>query len=115
MAKLQRELLEAAVHACKIGGRLVYSTCTLTPEENEEVIRSILTKFSAHLECLDTGIHSINKGIEDSQIVQRALGFDHLFPSIRLWPQTYDTEGFFCAVLQKNAPTRHKEHFDSVP
>ena len=53
MAKLQRELLESAVHACKVGGRIVYSTCTLTPEENEEVVLSILNKFSTQLVLVD--------------------------------------------------------------
>ncbi|TSC58767.1 MAG: hypothetical protein Greene041662_699, partial [Candidatus Peregrinibacteria bacterium Greene0416_62] len=36
-------------------------------------------------------------------------------PLLRIWPQTYDTEGFFCAVLRKTAPTRRIERVPSVP
>lgn len=36
------------------------------------------------------------------------------FPFLRLWPQVFDTEGFFCAVLQKTAPTRQREKLPPV-
>jgi 16S rRNA (cytosine1407-C5)-methyltransferase len=112
MAKLQRELLEAAIDATKVGGIIVYSTCTLTPEENEEVISSMLRKFPDQVEVvdpreIDPKFTCLQKGIEDSILVQTKLGFDKPFPVVRLWPQTYDTEGFFCAVLRKLSPTRH--------
>lgn len=126
MAKLQRELLESAVHACKVGGRIVYSTCTLTPEENEEVVRSVLNKFSTQLVVInpveaisDKRVASSKKdlfesAIRDSEKVQDSLKRnDYLLPAtcyplLRLWPQTYDTEGFFCAVIEKRAPTRDR-------
>ena len=122
-AKLQRELLEAAIHATKVGGRIVYSTCTLTPEENEEVVMSLLNKFSVQLEVIDPrqdkghGTWDIRKAIEDSEHVQqKALSplSNSLCPFIRIWPQTYNTEGFFCAVLEKKAPTREVEHMDII-
>jgi 16S rRNA (cytosine1407-C5)-methyltransferase len=56
---------------------------------------------------IDPKFQSLQKGIEDSELVQTKLGFEKPFPVIRLWPQTYDTEGFFCAVLRKTKPTRH--------
>ncbi len=120
MAKLQRELLESAVHACKVGGRIVYSTCTLTPEENEEVVRSIVNKFSTQLVVLHPAEIlecDFSKAIEDSTSVQESLTSrsqiphnpnPHPQPSLRLWPQTYDTEGFFSAVIEKRAPTRDR-------
>ncbi|TSC58104.1 MAG: 16S rRNA (cytosine1407-C5)-methyltransferase [Candidatus Peregrinibacteria bacterium Greene0416_19] len=114
MAKLQRELLEAGVHAAKVGGTIVYSTCTLTPEENEEVVRSILNKFSDQLECIDPPLDSVRQAQEDSAVVQRALGFDRILPTARMWPHVCDVEGFFCAVLKKTAPTRAKEWVDFV-
>ncbi len=123
MAKLQRELLESAVHACKVGGRIVYSTCTLTPEENEEVVASILKKFSGQVEVVDprtigTGFGTgLGRAIEDSQVVQEKsipVPSPSPVPMLRLWPQTYDTEGFFCAVLRKTAPTRHREKYYPV-
>ncbi len=115
MAKLQRELLEAAIDAAKVGGIIVYSTCTLTWEENEEVIASILNKYSDQLEPLETGLNSIlGAAMNDSISVQKYLGFSRQFPAFRLWPQTYDTEGFFAAVLRKVRPTRAREHREAV-
>lgn len=46
-AKVQRSLLRAAVPTLKPGGRLVYSTCTLAPEENEDMISWLLGEFPA--------------------------------------------------------------------
>ena len=128
-AKLQRELLESAVHAAAIGGRIVYSTCTLTPEENEEVVLSILNKFSDQLRVVDPRELAVNQekiafdaAVEDSIVVQHSLqSAKHTaYPFLRIWPQTYDTEGFFCAVLEKKAPTREAEkmelkHFREKP
>jgi 16S rRNA (cytosine1407-C5)-methyltransferase len=64
---------------------------------------------------------TFDKAIEDSMVVQKwlrsqdsGLSTDDL-PLLRLWPQTYDTEGFFCAVLEKTAPTRDVEEMDMVP
>jgi len=112
-AKLQRELIESAVHATKIGGRIVYSTCTLTPEENEEVVLSILKKYPGQLEVLDPRTiplegrqWNMDKAIEDSIIIQKDLAdYESDQPMLRIWPQTYDSEGFFCAVLKKTGPT----------
>ncbi|TSC58296.1 MAG: Ribosomal RNA small subunit methyltransferase F, partial [Candidatus Peregrinibacteria bacterium Greene0416_62] len=53
MARLQMELLEAAIHATKVGGTIVYSTCTLTPEENEGVVLNTMNKFCDQLEVID--------------------------------------------------------------
>lgn len=117
MASLQHSLLEAAVHAAKVGGRIVYSTCTLTPEENEGTILDILQKFPAELEVVDPRSLGIapdgywDASIADSERVQREhFGMTSGFlPLLRLWPQTYDTEGFFSAVLVKKATTKPKE------
>ncbi len=111
MAKLQRELLESAVHACKVGGRIVYSTCTLTPEENEDVVLSILNKFSDQLSILNPAEilkSDFVRPLEDSMRVQSHLGRGKPEPMIRLWPQTLDTEGFFSVVIEKRAPTRDR-------
>ncbi|MBI3618441.1 hypothetical protein HY213_00210 [Candidatus Peregrinibacteria bacterium] len=130
MAKLQRELLESAIHAAKVGGTIVYSTCTLTPEENEEVVLSLLKKFPEQVEVvdprekwtIDNGQWTM-KAIEDSHVVQKFLHSTNKqnyqlsifnYPFLRLWPHTFDTEGFFCAVLRKNKPTRPVERFDFV-
>ena len=138
MARLQRELLESAVHACKVGGRIVYSTCTLTPEENEDVVRSILNKFSDQVEVVDPRlqlrVEPVLSGAEGSygfrEILDRAIADSLLvqtdsatrnpqpatrnLPLMRLWPHVFDTEGFFCAVFKKLAPTKQPQKFTPV-
>jgi len=136
MARLQMEVLEAAVHAAKVGGTIVYSTCTLTPEENEGVVLQILNKFCDQLEVVEPGKLGMNPtsprlrgagndelgiAVQDSLRVQEHLSGNSsfliphsAFPLLRIWPQTYDTEGFFCAVLRKIAPTRAREHGASL-
>ncbi len=123
MAKLQRELLESAIHACKVGGRIVYSTCTLTPEENEGVVMSMLHKFPGMLEVVDPNeilaasggrVAGSTNPIDDSALVQDWIAKNSnsptasRYPLFRIWPQTFDTEGFFCAVLKKVAPTKDR-------
>lgn len=115
MARLQLELLESAIHATKVGGRIVYSTCTLTPEENETVLGLIMNKFSDQLTIIDPtpGLgFDLSKAREESKRVQDWIQTKQQFPAFRLWPQTYDTEGFFAAVLEKRAPTRHAERIE---
>ncbi len=116
MARLQKEMLEAAIHAAKVGGLVVYSTCTLTPEEDEGVIAHILNKYCVQVIPLGSELITkagLERAIEDSHRVQRYMGVGP-FPSLRLWPQAYDTEGFFCALLQKTAPTRHGERLPAM-
>lgn len=114
-AKLQRELLQSAIDACKVGGRVVYSTCTLTPEENEEVVLSILRKNDGKIAVIDPTPSmrwDVFAAIDNSHIVQKNLGCTEMVPMFRLWPQTYDTEGFFCAVFEKISPTCDRAYFD---
>ena len=116
MATMQYALLESAIHATKIGGRIVYSTCTLTPEENEGIVSALLKKFQGKVEAVDVrtkdkglGTWDVKKAIEDSIRVQElVLSPKSIVPSpyLRLWPHVHDTEGFFCAVLEKKARTR---------
>jgi 16S rRNA (cytosine1407-C5)-methyltransferase len=115
MARLQMELLEAAVHAAKVGGTIVYSTCTLTPEENEGVVLQILNKFCDQLEGLDPSALHMQRALGDSMLVQNSMNLKGHTACLRIWPQTYDTEGFFCAVLRKKAPTRNREKIAPVP
>lgn len=127
MARLQESLLEAAFHAAKIGGSVVYSTCTLTPEENEQVIGRMINKFPDQIEVVDPreifGEQEwIAKATADSKIVQTWLAEnskpvvpDRALPLLRMWPHVHDVEGFFAAVLRKKAPTLHAEPMDWVP
>src|SRR3989338_9319360 len=115
MATLQFGLLEAAIHAAKVGGRIVYSTCTLTPEENELLVAAVLKKYQGKVEqaAISGQQTALLEAERDSSKVQDYLHRTDRWPlaagrfaAYRLWPQTYDTEGFFSAVLQKTERTR---------
>jgi len=94
-AQLQKELIEAGLKVLKKGGELVYSTCSLEPEENELVINSFLEDGQVEImdiECLgDPGLLEV-------------FG-KQLHPDIkkcrRLWPWKTNTQGFFIAKLKK--------------
>lgn len=114
MARLQFQLLEAAIHAAKTGGRIVYSTCTLTPEENEGVVLKILEHFGGRVTVERPDGEWTAKPIADSIAVQKSIDPDAAHPMLRLWPQTMDTEGFFAVILKKHAPTKDPEPMDTV-
>ncbi|NJL43903.1 MAG: RsmB/NOP family class I SAM-dependent RNA methyltransferase [Nitrosarchaeum sp.] len=95
MAKTQRELIKEAWTVLKPGGHLVYSTCSLEPEENEEVIDWFLGK-----ETTATLIpHSIPISTPGLTNVFGAELKPELTNTMRIWPD--ETEGFFIAHIQK--------------
>ena len=96
--KLQRRLLHAGLDALRPEGILVYSTCTINPEENEGILAKILTERN-DVEILPTtlpGLKSTNGQIVQArQRLPKSVG-----NAMRIWP-TAQIEGFFCAVLRK--------------
>ncbi|MBT0726280.1 16S rRNA (cytosine(1407)-C(5))-methyltransferase RsmF [Rosenbergiella australiborealis] len=92
IAQTQRELLFSAFHALKPGGRLIYSTCTLNQIENQQVVASLLAQFPDAVTI--ESLHDLFPGAES---VVTAEGFLHIFP------QRFDSEGFFVASLRKTA------------
>jgi len=100
LAQTQKRLLETAFSVLKPNGVLVYSTCSLEPEENEGVIDGFLKAHS------DAKLEQIELNIEHSPAV---LEFEAVKYSsevkkcLRLWPQDSDTEGFFVAKIRKTA------------
>lgn len=96
---VQRLLLERAVELTKPGGRVVYSTCTYPPDENEGVVSWLLARrddvavVPARVEGFVT-----RPGLSS----WRAKSFDErMVHALRVWPHDNDTGGFFCAVLER--------------
>ena len=84
-AQRQGEILESGAELVRPGGRLVYSTCTFSAEENEQVVRGFLEEhpdFSA-------------KQMDAGWFTPVGTG------AFRLWPHKLLGEGHFAAVLQK--------------
>jgi 16S rRNA (cytosine967-C5)-methyltransferase len=102
-AERQHAILRAAIRAAKPSGRVVYSTCSLEPEENEEVIASVLAKTpNARQTPLAPRIDSLaNGGILTS------TGAEHLrsrltpHGALMLLPGALPTDGFFVALIEK--------------
>ncbi len=92
-ALLQADILQSAYELLAPGGRLVYSTCTFSPEENEQNVAAILRRHP-DLELRPARLHaSWQPGIADSA--------SNLQQTARLWPHHLSGEGHFLALLHK--------------
>lgn len=85
---LQKALLECAARYLKDGGSLIYSTCTITPEENEAVIEDFIVRHRNFI-C-----------IHPSDTIHLSLVDERGY--FRSYPHRHGTDGFFGAVLVKN-------------
>ncbi|WP_416828046.1 RsmF rRNA methyltransferase first C-terminal domain-containing protein [Ectobacillus polymachus] len=93
----QSEILEHAGNMLKPGGRLVYSTCTFAPEENEGTI----SKFIHENPNFKIETVHMYEGFSNGQagwIPEAAANIEN---TIRLWPHRMRGEGHYIAVLQK--------------
>ena len=89
LVKLQREILAVVRTYVKPGGRLIYSTCTLNREENEENVSWFLETAPEFLPV------SISEAVCDS--LKSAVEGNML----KLLPGIYQSDGFFISVFQK--------------
>lgn len=90
---LQKMLIEEAFHSLRPWGILVYSTCTHSPEENEEVVEYLL----------NANPQAKLQPIKSSWITKQN---SFMKWTLRIWPQDYNSEGFFVAKIKKTAPTQ---------
>lgn len=98
-ATRENELLDAAVQALKSGGRMVYSTCTIAPEENEYIVDDILRRHpDLRVEAIDmefgTPGYTEPYGVRLHESLKKAR---------RFLPHLHGTEGFFICKLVKEA------------
>ena len=101
LASRQLALLTSAAKALRPGGELVYSTCTLAPEEDEAVVHALLdlAPNAFKIDQIPLGIPQAAglKSFED-QIFHPTLEYGW-----RVWPQIFETNGFFAVRLTKVA------------
>jgi NOL1/NOP2/sun family putative RNA methylase len=102
MAPRQRALLRKAVQLCRPGGRIVYSTCTFAPEENELIVAEALEAAGGRLRLLPVQVPGLVTSPGVTRWQARTLD-PSLTHCIRIWPHLNDTGGFFVAVLEKAA------------
>jgi 16S rRNA (cytosine967-C5)-methyltransferase len=90
LAALQREILLAAARAVRPGGTIAYSTCTLNPAENEDVVAGVL---AARGDLVEEDLQS------DALLWKHPTVANHLL----LMPDRDGTDGFFIARLRRKA------------
>ena len=101
LAKSQFDLLSSALSTAKVGGQVVYSTCTLSPLENEAVVARILKTLGEAVVLEDIQSRLPKPAPAVNQFKEQSFP-ETITHSVRLWPHIYDTAGFFCAKLIKN-------------
>ncbi|ASA77543.1 tRNA (cytosine(49)-C(5))-methyltransferase [Thermococcus sp. 5-4] len=94
---IQKMLILAAYRALKPGGTLVYSTCTIDPLENEEVVDYLLRKTAARLEPIDLPVKTSEPVLE----WEGRTYSEELKKALRIHPNDNDTEAFFIAKIVK--------------
>lgn len=90
LASIQADLLDHMASLLKVGGTLVYSTCTLSIEENEQALEEFIQRHS------NFSIDKINEADNVPSDILTKEG------QIRIWPNQYHTDGFFISRLIKN-------------
>jgi NOL1/NOP2/sun family putative RNA methylase len=98
LSNLQKRLIEAGFMRLKEGGVLVYSTCTLAPEENEKVIDYLVRKWDAKIEKIKLKNVKRREGVTEWKGKEFV---DEIKRCWRIYPQDNDTEGFFIARIRK--------------
>lgn len=74
---LQKDILQAAARTVRPGGRLVYSTCTIEPEENEEVVSWFLEAHAGEYQQLSASTTTVPSELVDAKGFYRALPHQH--------------------------------------
>ncbi len=104
-AERQKAILHGALRAVRPGGRVIYSTCSLEPEENEHVVAEVLSRSSRirgislehAIELLRKKGFLTQNGAQQLRARLTPEGF------LRLLPGSLHTDGFFIALIEKPA------------
>ncbi len=104
-AERQRAILQGALRAVRPGGRVLYSTCSLEPEENEQVVAGVLKNFpGARQISLAPQIDALERtGILTAGGAERLRGCLRAGGSLLLLPGAMPTDGFFVAMIERAA------------
>ena len=104
LVPLQANILDSAARLVKPGGRLIYATCSLLPEENEKQIAAFL---ESHPDFTVLPVAEV--WAEEGAGTPPSEG-----PYLRLTPARHDTDGFFAAVMVRKAEEAAEEEVDQV-
>lgn len=108
-SEIQREILQSAYQMLRPGGNLVYSTCTFSPIENEEMIGWFMAEHS------DMQIRPVERYYGFAQGRQDQTGEDQtegMHNAVRIFPHLAKGEGHFAILLEKTSHQIHSEDID---
>lgn len=102
-ASRQRKILRAALSRLSPGGRLVYSTCSLEPEECEQVVESVMEEkaFAGGVRLLP--LQPVLDGLVERKILRGPLEEAVRGSFLRTLPGVHPVDGFFAALLERTA------------
>lgn len=89
MSQKQLEILESAARLVKVGGRLVYATCSLLDDENDKIIAAFLAKDDRY------------ELVPMKQVLAETKVDLEMGDYLKLLPHKHQTDGFFAAVLER--------------
>lgn len=99
LSKVQKQLFKESFEQLKVGGELLYSTCTHSPEENEEVVDAMLKEFNDSIEIIPVKLPLKTR---DGITEWNGKKYDERVKlSQRLYPQDNNTEGFFVSKFRR--------------
>jgi NOL1/NOP2/sun family putative RNA methylase len=101
LSEIQKKLLKSAIDSLKSGGTLLYTTCSLEPEENEFVVQWALNNFEIKLSRIDTDINGVPLVNGFTEIFGRKLA-DEISLCKRSLPHVHNTNGLFIAKITKH-------------
>ncbi len=99
MTVKQAAILQSAARLLKSGGRLVYATCSVLPQENEAIAQAF-SDSNSDFSPLEVGDVLSHLKVEAAPSL--CHGGESGQKYLRLWPHRHKTDGFFAAVWQKN-------------
>ena len=100
-SKIQRSIVTQAAQMLRPGGMLLYSTCTFSPEENEQTIEYLLQEYPEFKICEMEGYEGFADGMP--QVTESKN--PELEKTVRIFPHRMKGEGHFLALLQKGEKT----------
>lgn len=108
IAFLQLMIITSAIKMAKVGGEIVYSTCTLTPEENELILNHVLNKYPLEVLDIDIPLKS-HQGFTEYRGEKLNSS---LSKAKRILPWEVESEGFFIIKLRKKGEIEPSKPFE---
>ena len=91
----QAAILDSAARLLKPGGRLVYATCSILPQENEAIAEAFT---AAHPDFVPLDAGEVLGQLKVEQAASLCSGGETGTAYLRMWPHRHQTDGFFAAV-----------------